>query len=136
MGKGGAIKKLTLDGLARELSSDNDPNFTLGGRYITEKQETTGKPFFLIDGVSGILAGLEERVSHLDGTLATLNASMQKCADVGPVSCLVEMADGAKYTAAGGVMIMPDDAPGGLMTIREGKATYSVHPDEGKWIQA
>ncbi len=136
MGKGGAIKKFVLDGLTRELSSDNDPNFTIGGRYVTEKQETTGKPFFLIDGVSGVLSGLEERVSHADGTLATLDAAMQKCADTGPVSCLVEMADGAKYTAAGGVMIAPDDAPGGLMTIREGKATYSVHPDEGKWIQA
>ncbi len=136
MGKGGAIKKFILDGLARELSSDNDPNFTIGGRYISEKQETTGKPFFLVDGVSGVLAGLEERVSHADGTLNTINSAMEKCADDGPVSCLVEMADGQKYTAAGGVMIVPDDAPGGMMTIREGKLTYSVHPDEGKWIPA
>lgn len=134
MGKGGSIKKLILGGLERELSSDNDPSFTLGGRYPTEKQETTGKPFFLIDGISGALTGLEERVSHADGTLSTLDAAIQDSADA-PISCLVEMADGAKYTAAGGVVVIPEN-PDGMMTIREGKFVYGVHPDKGKWTQA
>lgn len=135
MAKGGSIRSFKLNGLARNLSSDNDPSFTLGGKYITEKQETTGVPFFLVDGISGVLSGLEERVAHLDGSLASLNSAMEACAKGDPVSCLVEMADGGKYTAAGGVNIIPDNQDG-MMTIREGKFSYSVHPAEGKWIPA
>lgn len=136
MGKGGSIRKLVLDGLTRTLSADNDPTFTLGGTYITEKQDTNNpeKPFFIIDSTSGALTGLEERVSHSDGTLASLDTAMQKCALEGPVSCSVTMPDGRTYKAKGGVNIVPDDAPGGMTTIREGKLTYSLHPAEGKWI--
>lgn len=136
MGKGGSIQKFILNGLERSLSSDNDPTFTLGGKYISEKQDTNNDvPFFLIDSTTGVLAGLEERVSHADGTLGTLDTAMQLCATDGPVSCSVIMADGQSYQAKGGVMIIPDDAPGGLMTIREGKVAYSVHPAEGRWIK-
>lgn len=136
MGKGGSIRKLVLDGLIRTLSGDNDPSFTLGGTYISEKQDTNDpeKPFFIIDSASGVLSGLEERVSHNDGTLATLDASMQKCALDGPVPCSVTMPDGKIYQAKGGVNIIPDNAADGNMTIREGKVTYSLHPAEGKWI--
>ena len=136
MGKGGSIQKLVLDGLIRTLSADNDPTFTKGGVYVSEKQDKNdpGKPFFIIDSASGSLTGLEERVSHSDGTLDTLDASMQKCALDGPVSCSVTMPDGKTYSAKGGVMIVPDDAAGGMATIREGKLTYSLHPAEGKWI--
>ena len=128
------FQKFILNGLPRTLSSDNDPTFTKGGRYVTEKQDTTGEPFFLIDSVSAVLSGLEERVSHKDGTLGTLDDAMQKCANEGPVSCTVIMPDGQSYSAKGGVMIVPDDAPGGLMSIREGKVAYSVHPAEGRWV--
>lgn len=133
--KGGASRGLKLNGLPRSLSSDNDPNFTLGGTYVSEKQETTEEPFFLVDGISGALTGLEERVGHADGSLKTLNDAMEKCALEGPVSCLYTVADGTKYTAAGGVMIIPDN-PDGMMTIREGKFAYSLHPEQGRWIQA
>lgn len=135
MAKGGSIQSFKLNGLPRNLSSDNDPSFTIGGRYVTEKQETTEAPFFLVDGVSGALTGLEERVGHADGSLQSLNEAMQTCADGDPVSCLVTMADGQKYTAAGGVMIIPEN-PDGMMTVREGKFAYGVHPAEGKWIPA
>jgi hypothetical protein len=135
MGKGGSIQKFILNGLERSLSSDNDPTFTKGGKYISEKQDTNnGIPFFLIDSTTGVLSGLEERVSHLDGTLDTLDAAAQQCATDGPVSCSVQMADGKTYQAKGGVMIIFDDAPGGMMTLREGKAAYAVHPAGGSWI--
>ena len=136
MGKGGAMKKIILAGTHIELSSDNDAQFTKGGRYVTEKQDTTGDPYFLIDLVSGILAGLEGRNSFLDQTFKTFDDMAQKCANEGPVSCIVIMADGQKYTAAGGVMIMPDDAPGGMVSTREGKLPFSVHPVQGKFIGA
>ena len=132
MAKGGSIKKLVLNGLPRTLSSDNDPTFTEGGSLITEKQDTTGKPFFLVDNISGILSGLEERAGHAE--MKTLTAAAKKCADEGPVSCNVTMPDGTVYSAMGGAMIIFDDAPGGIMTIREGKIAYSVHPAKGKWI--
>ena len=134
MGKGGSIKKLTLGGFEIELSSDNDPNMTLGGIYITEKQETTGRPFFLLDNLSAVLAGCEARVSHADGTLDTLDGLMQDSA-VDPVSCLVEMADSAKYTASEGVRLIPDNQDG-LMSIREGKLPFSIHPESKKWTRA
>lgn len=135
MGKGGSIQKFILDGLERSLSSDNDPTYSKGGRRVTEKQDTNnGVPFFLIDNVTGVMSGIEERVSHTDGTYATLAASMEKCAEDGPVSCSVTFADGTTVTAKGGVMILPDDSPGGEITVREGKATYSCHPAEGVWI--
>ncbi|GAH17560.1 unnamed protein product, partial [marine sediment metagenome] len=124
-----------LDGQERSLSSDNDPTFTLGGKYIGEKQDTNnGVPFFLIDSTTGVMSGIEERVSHADGTLGTLDAAAQKCATDGPVSCSVTMADGKTYQAKGGVMIIFDNTADGMMTVREGKAAYSVHPAEGKWI--
>ena len=55
MSVGGAIKKLIIGGLNYPLSSDNDANFTKGGTYLTEAQETTGGPFFLSDKISGSL---------------------------------------------------------------------------------
>lgn len=134
MGKGGSIRKLLLNGLERSLSGDNDPTFTKGGRYATEKQDTNNNiPFFLVDSVTGVLSGLEERVSHADGTLDTLDLAVQASADA-PVSCSVTMPDGKTYQAKGGVVIILDDAAGGMMTIREGKVAYAVHPAEGKWI--
>ena len=135
MGKGGSIQKFILNGLERSLSSDNELQFTLGGKYVVEKQDTNNqKPFFLIDSVTAVASGFEERVSHTDGTLATLDAAMQKCTTDGAVSCSVQMADGKTYQAKGGVMIIPDDAPGGMMGTREGKVAYAVHPAEGIWI--
>ena len=134
MGKGGSIQKFILDGLERSLSSDNDPTYSKGGRRVTEKQDTNnGVPFFLIDNITGVMSGIEERVSHADGTYGTLAASMEKSVDT-PVSCSVTFADGTTVTAKGGVVIIPDDSPGGEITIREGKAAYSVHPAQGLWI--
>lgn len=134
--KGGSIKKFVLNGFTWPLSSDNDPNFTPGGRMVTEKQETTEKPYFLVDSVSGVMSGLEARLSHSDGTVATMNSTLATCADDGPVSCSVEMADGAKYTASGGVMVIADNAADGMMTLREGKFSFSVHPEDGVWVLA
>ena len=134
MAKGGSIQKFILNGLERSLSSDNDPTYTKGGRRVTEKQDTNnGVPFFLIDNVTGIMSGIEERVSVLDGTYDTLVEAMELSIDSG-VSCSVTFADGSTVTAKGGVVIIPDDAAGGEMTVKEGKATYSVHPVEGKWV--
>lgn len=134
MGKGGAIRKLILGGVPIELSSDNDPNMTKGGVYVTEKQDTTGKPFFLLDKVNAVLAGAEARVSHLDGTFTVLDDLMQDSANA-PISCLIEMADGAKYTASDGVALIPDNLDG-MLGIREGKLPFSIHPASDKWLQA
>lgn len=137
MGKGGAIKKLVLDGLERELSSDNDANMTIGGVVITEYQETTGKPFFLVDKISGNLKGLEARVSHTDGTFTNFNTAVKKCAEGNSgVSALVTMADGAKYTAAGGANIIVSGAGDGMATTREGKLSFDLIPIAGEWLRA
>lgn len=135
MGKGGATRKLILDGLDFELSSDNDMNFTIGGFTVTEYQETTGKPFFLSDKISGALKGAEGRMSHVDGTLDNFNAILKKCAEVGPVSALWIPADGAKYTASGGAMIVVTGAADGMMTTREGKLSFDVIPANGYWTR-
>lgn len=134
MAKGGSIKKLTLGGFAIELSSDNDPSMTKGGVYITEKQDTTGRPFFILDKLNPVLSGCEARVGHSDGSFDTLDDLMQNSA-VSPVSCLVEMADGSKYTAAEGVGLIPDNQDG-MVSIREGKLPFSIHPVTEKWIRA
>lgn len=136
MASGGSIQKLVVNGLQRTLSSDNDPKFTLGGRYPTEKQETTGEPYFLFDNASGCLTGLEERVSHLDGSLQTLQDAVDKCGTDGNVSALVVMPDGSKYSASGGAVIVIDGATDGMMSVREGKVTYGLHPVKGKWIKS
>jgi hypothetical protein len=134
MGKGGAIRKLILGGVPIELSSDNDPNMTKGGVYVTEKQDTTGKPFFLLDKINAVLAGAEARVSHQDGTFTVLDDLMQDSA-LSPISALIEMADGAKYTASDGVVLIPDNLDG-MLSIREGKLPFSVHPASDKWLPA
>jgi len=136
MAAGGSIQKLVLNGLNRTLSSDNDPKITLGGRYATEKQETNNEPFFLFDNVSGGITGFEERVSHADGSLDTLEAACAACVTNGSVSALVVMPDGTKYTGAGGVVIVIDGAADGMASIREGKVTYGLHPRKGKWVKA
>jgi len=130
----GAVRKFILNGLERSLSGDNDPAYTKGGRYISEKQDTNnGKPVFIVDTATGVMSGLEERVSHIDGTLKTLDDAMQLCGEGTPVSCEVTFADGYVSTAAGGVMIIPDSAGDGMATVREGKVAYAVHPNDGYW---
>jgi len=136
MGKGGATRKLILGGLEWELSSDNDKNFTIGGVYMTEYQETTGKPFFLIDKISGNLKGVEGRLSHQDGTLQNFNDLLEQCANGEPVSAMWIPADNAKYTAAGGANLIVSGAGDGMLTTREGKVTFDVIPVDGKWIKA
>jgi len=136
MGSGGSARKLIGDGLTIELSSDNDPKFTIGGRYVSEKQDTTGKPFFLTDSVNGALTGLEARLSHADGSLDSFDAILKKCAETGPVSALYQTADGTKYTASGGAIFMTDKASDGMVSMREGKCEFSVFPVDGKWIKA
>ena len=136
MGKGGATRKLVLDGLEFELSSDNDKNFTIGGFTITEYQQTTGKPFFLTDKIAGALKGVEARLSHADGTLDNFNAIIKKCAEGTAVSALWEPADKAKYTAAGGAMVVVPGAADGMLTTREGKLSFDIVPIDGRWIRA
>ncbi|MCK5600639.1 hypothetical protein KAR91_02150 [Candidatus Pacearchaeota archaeon] len=137
MGKGGAIKKHVGNGLEWAASSDNDPTLTIGGRYITEYQETTNDPFFLSDKIAGNMKGVEARLSHQDGTLANFDAMLQKCAnESGGVSWLTEMPDGAKYTAKGGANIIITSAPDGMMSLREGKVTFDVIPLKGIWIKS
>lgn len=133
---GGAIRKLTIGGLEYPLSSDNDPNFTIGGRVITERQETTSKPYFLTDKISGVLSGLEARLGHDDGSLDNFKTAAEQCAENNPQSALVEFADGAKYTASGGAMIVISGAADGMQTIREGKLQFDLVPVNGKWIKA
>lgn len=132
---GGALRKLVLGGLEWPLSSDNDPNFTIGGRVITEKQDTTGDPYFLTDKITGTLSGLEARVAHADGSLDNFNELLEKCARNEPVSALVELADGAKYTAKGGAMIVVSGAADGMITIREGKLSFDAVPSKGVWTR-
>jgi len=137
MGKGGSIQKIMANGLDWPLSGDNDPTFTIGGRYITEYQETTSDPFFLADSIAGNLKGLEARLAHLDGTLANFDTMLQKCAnESNGVSFVITMPDGAKYTASGGANIVSSGAADGMMTIREGKNTFDVIPLKGKWIKS
>jgi hypothetical protein len=130
----GAVRKFVLNGLERSLSGDNDPAVTEGGRYVSEKQETNnGKPVFIIDIATGVVSGLEERVSHQAGTFKTLNDAMKICGEGTGVSCEITYADGYTSVGAGGVMIIPDNAADGMVTVREGKAAYSVHPLDGYW---
>jgi hypothetical protein len=130
----GAIRKFIVNGLERTLSGDNDPAYTKGGRYISEKQETNnGKPVFIVDVATGVMSGLEERVSHVEGTLKSLDDAMKLCGEGTPVSCSVIFADGYESVAAGGAMVLPDNAADGMSTIREGKVAYSVHPNDGYW---
>lgn len=130
----GAMRKFILNGLERSLSGDNDPAVTPGGRYLSEKQETNnGKPVFIVDVSTGVASGLEERVSHAEGTLKTLDDAFKLCGQGTPVSCSIIYADGYESVAAGGAMAIPDNAADGLMTVREGKVAYSVHPNDGYW---
>ena len=136
MGQGGATRKMIIDGLNFELSSDNDMNLTMGGRTITEIQDTTGKPFYLSDKITGIIAGAEARLGLADGTLINFNNIIQKCADGEAVSFLWEAADKGKLTSAEGVMIKPTDAAGGSLSTREGKFSFDVSPVSGEFTPA
>ena len=136
MGQGGAARKLIGDGIPFDLSSDNDPKFTAGGFYVSEKQDTTGNPYFLTDKASGALTGLEGRASHADGSFEAYDSIFKKCAESGPVSTLYQTADGTKYTAAGGAMWIPEGAADGMISMREGKIAFGIHPVDGKWIKA
>ena len=136
MGQGGATRKMIIDGLSYELSSDNDMNFTIGGRTITEIQDTTGKPYYLTDKITGILAGCEARLGAADGTLINFDNVVKKCADGTPVSFLWEAADKSKWTSADGVMIKPADAAGGMISTREGKLPFDISPVSGEFTPA
>ena len=135
MSIGGAIKKCIIDGLDYPLSSDNDANFTKGGTYLTEAQETTGDPFFLADKISGSLKGLELRAAPGSTEFENIDKVSQKSV-TNPVSCLVVMANGAKYSAKGGARIVISGAADGMTTTREGKLSLDVHPDKGDWAKA
>ena len=135
MAKGGAIKKLILDGLEWELSSDNDANVTIGGEYVTEIQETTGKPFALIDKISGNAKGLELRTGLADGSMQNFNNMAEKSAQSG-VSAKIIFADGGSFTASGGAYVVVSGAGDGMTTTRENKTTIDIHPLNGKWIPA
>lgn len=135
MGKGGAIQKCILDGLEWELSSDNDANVTIGGRYITEMQATTGKPYAIVDKIPGATKGLETRVGLKDGTLVNFNTMLEKCANEdNGVSAMLILADGGKLTAAGGANVVVSGAEDGMMGSREGKLEFDIHPLNGEWI--
>jgi|WetSurMetagenome_2_1015567.scaffolds.fasta_scaffold14695_4 hypothetical protein len=138
MASGGTIRKLVVNGITRTLSQDNDPKFTIGGIYATEKQNTNNDPFFLYDTISGALTGIEERVGHSDGSLDSLETAIAACLpeNNGYVSALITVADGTKYTASGGAVIVIDGAADGMTSLREGKVTYALHPKKGKWIKA
>lgn len=134
MGKGGALQKVILDGLEWEHSSDNDANVTIGGRYITEMQETTGKPFALVDKISGSAKGLEARVAIKDGTLINFDTMLKKSAEGEGVSAKIIFADGGSFTASGGAHVVVSGAADGMATTREGKLEYDIHPVNGEWI--
>ena len=135
MGVGGAIKKLIIAGLAYELSSDNDINFTVGGTYITESQLTTKGPFFLADKVAGAAKGLELRAAIGDTDLDNFDKASQQSV-VAPVSALIVFANGSKYTAAGGARIIISGAADGMVTSREGKLSFDLIPEKGEWTKA
>ena len=134
MGKGGSIQKCIIDGLPWELSGDNDANVTIGGRYITEIQETTGKPYAVVDQISGSTKGLETRVGAKDGTFTNFDNTLKKCAKEDGVSAKLILADGASLTASGGAHIIATGAADGMMTTREGKLPFDIVPVKGKWI--
>lgn len=135
MSTGGAIKKLIIDGLNFPLSSDNDANFTKGGTYLTEGQETTSGPFFLADTISGSLKGAELRAVPGSVEFDNLDRIAQKSVE-NPVSCLVTMANGVSYSAKGGARIVISGAADGMATTREGKLPIDIHPDKGEWAKA
>ena len=135
MSVGGAIKKLIIGGLNYPLSSDNDANFTKGGTYLTEAQETTGGPFFLADKVSGSLKGAELRAVPGSLEFDNINEAAQKSVE-NPVSCLVTMANGVSYSAKGGARIVISGAGDGMATTREGKLSIDLHPEKGEWAKA
>lgn len=135
MSIGGAIKKLVIDGLNYPLSSDNDANFTKGGTYLTEAQETTGDPFFLADKISGSLKGLELRAAPGSVEFDNIDSASQKSVS-NPVSCFVTMANGKSYSAKGGARVVISGAADGMTTTREGKLSLDIHPEKGEWANA
>lgn len=135
MSIGGAIKKLVIDGLNYPLSSDNDANFTKGGAYISEVQDTTGGPFFLVDNVSGSMKGLELRAAPGSTEFDNANDMLIKCTTQA-VTCLVVLANNKSYSAKGGARVVVSGAADGMTTTREGKLTIDIHPEKGEWADA
>lgn len=131
MSTGGAIKKLTLQGSSFDISSDADLGIDPGGRRITEKQETTGSPIFIVDKVGGYVEGVSIRVFNSDGSFPLIQAIQKTCADGGAVSCLIILADGTKWTPKGGAKVRTDD---GKMMTREGTYSIMIDSASGEWI--
>ncbi|MHA1379311.1 MAG: hypothetical protein ACTSRG_13085 [Candidatus Helarchaeota archaeon] len=117
------------------MSSDNDANFTKGGDYVTEAQETTSDPFFLVDKISGSLKGAELRAVPGSVEFDNIDRILQKSTER-PVSCLVKMANGVSFSAKGGARIVVSGAGDGMVTTREGKLSVDIHPTKGEWAKA
>lgn len=135
MATGGAIKKCVIDGLNFPVSSDNDANFTEGGEYVTESQDTTGGPMFLVDKISGALKGLELRAVPGSTEFDNANAVAKKSVNQA-VTCLITFASGQTYTAKGGARVVVSGAADGMATTREGKLVVDLHPEKGEWAKS
>ena len=131
MPNAGAIKKLTLKGSPFTLSSDTDLGVDVGGRRITEKQDTTGAPVFIVDNVGGYVEGVAVRLFGSDGSLSLMDQILKECADGGAVSCLIVLADGTELTPKGGAVVRTDD---GKYMTREGTYAIMIDAVQGEWI--
>jgi len=132
MATGGALKKLTLGGSPFDLSSDADLGIDPGGRRITDKQDTTGFPVFIVDKVGGYVEGVAVRVFGSDGSLALMQTLIKDCANGTDTSCLIQLADGTKFTPKGGAKVRTED---GKMMTREGTYAITIDAVQGEWIQ-
>lgn len=135
MATGGAIKSLILDGLNFPLSSDNDANFSKGGEYITEVQNTTGGPFFLVDNINGALKGIELRAVPGSSEYDTAESAMKKSVS-NPITAKAVFANGGSFTAKGGARIVVSGAEDGMATTREGKLVIDIIPESGEWAKS
>lgn len=131
MSTGGALKKILLKGIPFAASSDADIGIDEGGRRITEVQNTTKGPVFLVDDIAGFVEGVPIRVFGSDGSLPAIRKILKECAEGTPVSCLITLADGTEYTPKGGAMVHTDD---GKYMSREGLFTINITAVSGEWI--
>lgn len=107
----GTIRKLTLGGKVISLPVDVDAKFDRGGTRISEVMKnndgTTAKNEFY----NGSITGITSRVFGSDGTMDFLFDLAESSANGTVISCLVELADGSKWTA--GTYVVCKEGPYG-----------------------
>ena len=130
---GGSIRKITIDNVSYTITSDNEPNFTPGGRFNTEEITSNNGPIFMSSVVNGKITGLELKVFNKNGTFKLFIEQSEFTVDE-PLSCLIQLADGTKWTAVGGVRIVSDPTDGNY-NLATGSVEVSLVAESGEFVE-